>query len=1123
MYVLWKDAQVRKNYLRLSQITKVMKLCILLLLSFCLQAQAESYSQQVTLNEKNTPLKQVLEKIRAQTGYQFLYADAVMSADKKVTIRVNRASIKETLDKCFKNTGLGYTIAEKTIVVKKLTDLPVKPAERVQKKSSFATIKGTVTTESGKALQGATVMVKGKTTATKTNAQGKFSIQATNKDALLISYIGFETKTVKIGIKRNLSIILTAVINTAEQIVVVGYGSRKKSDVTGSIASVDMDKAIAIPTTNVAEMIRGQAAGVQVTLGSARPGGSSDILIRGRNSIRGGNNPLIVMDGFPIESLNDINPDDIASIEVLKDASAQAIYGARASNGVILVTTKRGKEGSFKVTSNNYITTQKLTKNFNLYNGEEFAQLRREAVRTDNAPVNGVRPYSTDIENFGGSATSPEYINFIKGNFVDWEKEVLQTGLINSHTLSVSGGTKKTKLFTSANFFNQKGLIPTAGYQRGTFRINLEQELSKRISLDARLNLSTDKQKRESSSLDFITISPFTGPYDENGELIRNVAGANASSTTINPLWNIREGDNDIKKNLFNLNLALNVDLSKNFDYRLNTLLSRRFTDQGIYLSSLHSSGSLDKGRATLNNTIREEYLVENIFNYTGQINNNHKFEGTFVQSINQRNTSFTSTEGTNFGNDALGYDGITNALFTDVSRDEERYRLVSFMGRARYTLQNKYLLTLTSRYDGASVFAKNNKWGFFPAIDFGWQIHKENFLSDVRDINSLKLRVSYGSVGNQSLDPYTTLGTVGNYPYIIDGVIFAGNIPGTQLPNPNLTWETSTTFNAGLDFALFKNKINGTIGYFKTRTTDLLTDVSVNSTLGYTSTITNGGETENNGFEVLLRADIIRNNKFRWNVSTAFTTYRNKIIKTGLSNVDGTSKDDLGRGRFVGQPINFIRSFVFDGIFQTDAEAEASAQGTKNGTVTPFQNPSTLMAGAIRLKDVNGDGVIDDNDRTIIRTDPDWFASVSTSLNYANFDLLADFYFVEGATKINPYLSSFNQGGTLRSVRNGIKVNYWTPENPSNDFPRPAFGSNPANISALGVQDASYMRLRTLSLGYSLPTTLLDKYRMSSVRAYVTATNLFTITDYKSYSPENNPNDFPDTQSFTFGLNIGL
>lgn len=983
---------------------------------------------------------------------------------------------------------------------------------------SQKTVKGTIlSAKDNMPLPGASVMVKGTLKGTSSDLDGKFTLSvASEATTLSISYIGFQTKEVAIT-SDNLTVKLNEDASALEEVVVVGYGTQKKSEITGAVSRIDVDKALETPTTNVSEMLRGKAAGVQVTLGSARPGGSSNIVIRGRNSIRGGNDPLIVLDGFPIDNINDINPDDIASVEVLKDASSQAIYGARASNGVILVTTKKGKEGKMNVTFNSYTTAQRLTKNFDLFNGEEFAQLRREAKRTDNTPS---QAYLTDDLNFNG-ATSPEYLNYLARNFTDWEDTVLKTGFILSNSISVSGGTEKTKIFTSFNYFDQSGLVPSSSYRRGTFRLNIDQKINDKASFETNINVASDNQTKESSNLDFITISPFTGPYDASGNLVKLLAGANASSSTVNPLWDIRESNTDSKTNFYNLNFVGNYKFTKNFSYKLNTLFSRKFIDDGSYISKLHSSGVSLNGIANVASTIREEYLVENIFNYNTHIGEDHKFDFTAVQSVNQINTSRTTSNGTGFGNDILGYDGISSALNFKVARAEEQKRISSFLGRARYNLMDKYLLTLTVRRDGASVFSENKKWGIFPAASAAWQIHKESFLNDSKIIDQLKLRVGYGSVGNQSLDPYTTLGVVNNYPYIFGGAIVGGALPGTVLPNPNLTWETSTTSNIGLDFGFFSNRITGSLDFYETNTTDLLTDISLGGTSGFSSMITNGGESKNSGIEVLLNGDIIRSKNLNWSLTATYTKNKNELIKSGIVDVNGNPINDQSRGRYVGYSINNIRTLVFDGIFQTDAEAAASPQAKPGSTSN--SDLTLLKAGSIRVKDVSGDGLINDDDNVIINTDPKWYASVSSTFNYKNFELFADVYIVEGATKSNPYLSSFNQGGTLQSVRNGINVDYWTPENPSTSFPRPSYRSAPANIGTLGIADASYFRLRTLSLGYNLSKSILDKMRLNTLKIYVTATNLITVTDYKSYSPENNPNDFPDTKSITIGLNLGL
>jgi len=972
---------------------------------------------------------------------------------------------------------------------------------------------------------GATIQEKDTNNGTITDLDGNFEITLTQSPAILIiNFIGMKTMEVLVDrSSKPLALSMEDDATLLNEVIVVGYGTQKKSDITGAVSKVELDRATAIPTTNVAEMLRGQAAGVQITLGSARPGGTSNIVIRGQRSISGGNEPLIVLDGFPIDNINDINPDDIASIEVLKDAAAQAIYGARAANGVILVTTKRGKAGKLTIGLNSYFTTQRLTKNFDLFSPEEFAQYRREARRSLNPVVDGVQPFSDDIINFGGAATTPEYINYKAGNFADWENEVLKPATTVSNTLSISGGNDNTKIFTSLNFFTQTGLIPNSDYKRGTFRLNLNQKVTDKFNLEANLNLSTDAQQRETSSLDFITISPFTGPYDLDGNLVFRLAGANASSSTVNPLWNIREADNRKNTNLYNINVAGTYDITPNFSYKINTLYSRRFGDEGTYRTRLHSEAIASNGAATLTNNIWSEYLIENILNYKKSLNKNNNIDITFVQSVNERDFSSTYITGTNFSNDLLGFDGIGNALNFSSTRDENRRRLLGYLGRVRYNLMDKYLFTLTARQDGSSVFAANKKWGFFPAAAFAWKMQNESFMKDITSVSELKLRASYGAVGNQALAPFQTLGLVGNDPYIFGGTLLGGNLPGSSLPNPNLTWETSTTLNTGIDFGLFKNLFVGSIEYYKTHTTDLLTNIPLGGTSGFSSTITNGGETENSGVEFFLTTNLVKRQDLKWSITTSITKNSNKLIKSGIFDDAGNPKDDISSNRFIGSSLRPIYTKVFDGIFQTDAEALASPQGTLGGTVTPFQNVATLHAGAIRVKDVNNDGVINELDNVLISTVPKWFGSIATNVGFKGFELMADIYIVEGVTKNNPYLALFNEGGYNTSVRNGIIRDYWTPENPSNTYPRPNYNVKAQNIEILQVADASYIRLRTLSLSYNMPTSLISKWKLNNLKIYAYANNLITITDYKSYSPENNPNEFPDAKGFTFGLNIGF
>lgn len=959
-------------------------------------------------------------------------------------------------------------------------------------------VTGTVVGPDGEPLIAATVVGKGTSTGTVTDLDGSFTVTLPESvKALLVSYLGYTTREVPIT-GGPLRIELGENENLLSEVVVVGYGSVKKSDVVGAVSSVDVDEATAIPTTNVGEMLRGRAAGVQVNLADARPGGSSNIVIRGKVSLVG-NDPLIIVDGVPYDNINDVAPEDITSIEVLKDASSQAIYGARAANGVILITTRRGKAGQLRVNYHGYRTTQVLTKNFDLFTGPEFAQVRREAQRTENNDE-----YLDDEILF-----EPEELQTLAdGSFVDWEDLLIENAVINSHALTLSGGSESTKFYSSFNYFDQDGIIPTSGFRRGAIRLNVDQKLSDKIDLQANVNFQKSEQDRESGSINYITLNPLARPFNEDGSLNKFPLGE--GTTAISPLWNIQESDNQTETTLIDLNFVGNYQITPGLSYRLNTFFRNRGANQGIYLSTQHGNGDGDiQGLATLGNTFYREYLVENIVNYSPTLNDNNVLDFTFVQATNQRNFEETSITKSGFPNDELSFNGNATEVRA-TSRDVTRRRLVSFLGRARYNFLDRYLFTLTMRADASSVFAEDNKWGYFPAAAFAWKIHQEPFFVDSKALTQLKLRLSYGATGNEGINPSESLGLADDLPYTFGGVTSGGFAALDRLPNPNLKWETTTTFNAGLDFGLWNNRIRGTVEVYNSSTTDFLLDRLLAGTTGFQVTRFNIGEVENRGVELSLNYDVVRGGDWKWNVGAVWSRNRNEIISLdGTVDEDGEPIDFVSQGLFIGEPIDNIRQRVFDGIFQSQEEIDASAQ------------PNAIV-GDVRVLDLDGDGMITDDDRRVYRNDPDWYGGLNTTVSWKNFDLFADVYFVSGATRLNPFLADFALGGTLQGSRNGIARDYYTPENPSNTAPRPRPGT-PSDLFALAVQDASYLRLRTLTFGYNFSTDLLQKVGIRSSRIYFTGTNLFTDTDYLSYSPENNAGDFPDAKGYTVGLKIGL
>lgn len=964
------------------------------------------------------------------------------------------------------------------------------------------TVSGDIKDPNGDPLAFASVVEKGTTNGVDTDIDGHFSIKLTSSKATLeFSYLGFASQTILYAGQKQLQVTLQEDAQVLGDVIVVGYGVQKKSDVTGAVSSIKVEDATALPTTNVAEMLRGKSAGVQITLTDPRPGGNSSILIRGKNSFIGGNEPLIVLDGVPIDDINSVNSEDVKSIEILKDASAQAIYGARASNGVILITTKRGSEGKLKAAYHGFYGESWLTKNFELYSGEEWAQLRREAFRSDD-PNDEYLP-----DDFVFTPLQLEAMG--KGEYVNWEDEILQNAVQQSHSISLQGGGDKASIYSGFSYYDQAGIIPGSKYKRGTARVNFDYKVSDRVSFGANIYLLTDRQDKEDSGIGqrYITMSPIARVHDDAGKVIRFPTGEEA---TTSPLWNNKENTEDYKANNYQFTLFSDFNIFKNFNYRVRGSITRQNKNGGRYRSRLHSSTFAKEGVAELITSTGEEFLIENILTYDWKMNRNHKVDFMAMQSVNERKATYTKSVAAGFPNDILGYNGIASA--TDVSpiqRSAWRRRLLSFLGRARYSLMDRYLLTLTGRADGSSVFAPNKKWGFFPSAAIGWKAHLEPFLKDVSFLNELKFRASYGSIGNEAIKPYQTLGTATPRNYIFGDKSYGGYGPGNSLFNPLLKWETSTTFNAGLDFGLFKNILVGNFEVYNTETTDLLVDRKTPGSTGYRTIISNVGRVQNKGIELGLTGNIIRKKNLDWSVTTTFSRNRNKIIELyGEVDKEGKLLDDIGSRRFIGQPINVIHQYEFDGIWQVEDNIAESHQ--------PDAQP-----GMIRVKDLNGDGVIDTDDRQIIRADPDWYGSISSRINFRGVELYADVYIVEGATKTNDFLADWGKGGTLQGALNGIKVDYWTPENPSDRYPRPRQSLQDRYLWSSAVSDASYIRLRTLSLAYHLPKKWLNKIGFGGVTLYGTASNLLTWTDFKSYSPETLPGQYPDGKSFIFGLKI--
>ncbi len=972
-----------------------------------------------------------------------------------------------------------------------------------QQGGAAGTISGVVTDADGEPLIGANVLVKGDpTNGTITDLDGNFTLQAPAQGTLQISYIGYQPQEVAIAGKTIFRITLLENTNTLDDIVVVGYGVMKKSDVISSVTTIKAEKMTKAVTLDVGEMLRGRAAGLQITTANAGPGGSSNIQVRGTNSISGGTNPIVVADGVVIGSINDVNPNDIASVEILKDAAAQAIYGARAANGVILITTRRGSTGAVKVNYQGYYGIQNVNRNFDVYSPEEFVQYKREAFRTTNN-----NQYGDDTEVF----SQLELESIRNGQFIDWQKELMRTGHIQNHDLSITAGSEKTKVFVSTNFKQQSGVVPETDFIKGQLRFNLDQEVTRwfKIGLNTSLSISTTNDPGVTGLLrDAVTCSPLGSVYDAEGNLNLHPTGLQENW---NPLVDLQE-KTSVQKNRNDLvNLFFDFAIYKGLNFRVNA--SRRsWSYQGeTYNTANSKSGSYTgTGNGSIKNQNENEWTVDNILSYDNLFGKHH-VSGTLIQSFTERNQHTNQMSGSLIPNDLLGIYGIEAAEKVIPSLSAAQRRLISTALRVQYDYSSKYYLTLSGRRDGSSVFGAENKWGFFPAMALGWNLYREEFLENIEQITNFRLRGSYGSVGNEAIQPYGSIASADQWDYYSTGKL-SGYTPGSVLSNPRLRWETSTTLNLAVDFGFFNNRLSGTVEWYKTNTKDLLVDRTISSVTGYSTIKDNIGEIQNKGLEIQLEGTVVQTSDFNLQLGMTFSRNRNKILKLfGDMDGDGVEDDYPLNNWFIGQPISVYKKYETAGIWQENEVDDIPDSAQPNA-----------KPGDIKIIDRNGDGKLDDDDKILVSKFPKWNGSFNITAAYKNVDFSMDIYTVQGITRYNPFLAEYDYGGNMRAVFNGVKVDYWTPENPTGNFPRPTT-NGALEMGHIAYEDASYIRLQNLTIGYSFPSRWLSKARLSNLRVYFTGQNLLTFTDYQSYSPELAADQYPEARTITFGLQIGF
>ncbi len=970
------------------------------------------------------------------------------------------------------------------IILSTLLSFSVLPAVLAQE-----IIKGEVKDEAGLPLPGATVLIKGTNAYALSDANGLFNISGGKElpFTLLISSVGFKSQEVEVYEPDEPIEVQLRNDNLLEEVVVVGYGTQKKSELTGSIASVPQD-ILKQPISSVDRALQGAVAGVQVTQTSGQPGGGVSIRIRGGSSIQGGNEPLYVIDGYPVYNteqstgaisganvnpLSAINPSDIESIDILKDASATAIYGSRGANGVIIITTKKGKAGQNVITYDVTYGVQNLRKKIDVLNAPQFASLRNDALYDTN-PAGGKFQY-----------LSQEEIDQL-GNGTDWQDEGFQSAPTQNHQLSLSGGSQKTRYAISGSYFSQDGIIKNTDFERFSTRINLETKPTDRLTIGVNLTGSKTNANVAPGGIvtALLTMPPTATIYEPDGSYTLRNPFENIFS---NPIASLNEQINKTATNRLLGTAFAEYSLLKGLNFKVLFGTDITNTKDENYIPSTIYEGSINNGSASIGVLNSSSWLNENTLTYSKQFGN-HSINALvgFTQQEYQRD--IVRTGATNFVTDNVTYNSLQDgAVTTRPYSNNTSWALLSYLGRVNYNYASKYFFTASLRTDGSSRFGKNNKWGYFPSAAASWKISEEGFFSG-RTISDLKLRASYGATGNQEIGEYQSLATLRSVTYLLGGNLVTGFVPN-GIANSDLGWETTNQFDVGIDLGLLHNRLIVTLdGYYK-KTNDLLLNVELPWTSGQATSLQNYGSVENRGLELGINT-VNLEGKLTWNTSINFSINRNKVTSIGEGSESYLSGNYIVK---VGEPLGTFYGTVTDGILQTGEEA---TKGAYTGNATP-------KAGDRLYKDFSGDNQFTTAlDRRIIgNAQPDFIFGITNNLGWRDFDLSFFFQGVVGNQILNGNKQTLELFNGQQNASTSA-LDRWTEENPSTTMPRAKLDPAPVFSDRL-IEDGSFLRLKSLTLGYSVPRQFIEKVRLSNLRVYVIGQNLLTWTKYTGFDPE--------------------
>lgn len=1034
-------------------------------------------------------------------------------------------------------------------------------------------VSGKVLDEAGKPVSGVSVLLKGTTTGTTTTSDGSFELMVpSGKAVLTISSVGYVQQDVEINNRNLISISLVSASSSLQDVVVVGYGSRKRVEVTGATSSVSGERLRNVQTANISTALQGQVAGANVTQNTFRPGGGSSIRIRGNRSLSASNDPLVVVDGFPVSyTIDDINPADIETIDILKDASATAVYGVRGANGVIQITTRKGKTGKISVNYQGSTSFENIIRQLPVFNSAELTDAWRQAFFADRqytrtlGTASGTNPLFyfptaiADVSLFRNRFGSEAQWNAIKDAYTwrvydpannifiamkrlatpqerqvmqnlglsqidsvdmydpsrissfDWQNEVgLRLGRTDNHNISVTAGSEKFKSSFSAGYFKQNGIEYAQDYTRYTIGNSIEFKPAKFLTFGTSMNyIHAITNNSTSSYANASSMIPMTRPFDSSGNWI---VFPNADQQIRNAVNDRNTVFDETKANRLFGNVFAEITLYKGLKFRTMFGLDNRNSIRGTFNGAQSSINLGSPANASQTNNQASSWVYDNILTYNTRIKSDHSINVTLLQELQSLNRSSSLTMAAeNLIFEAQKWYSLqrnTNAVVTG-SGTFSATQYLSYMGRVEYGFRNKYLLTVSNRYDNSSVLAEGNKGAWFPAVSVGWQIDSEEFMANQKVVSRAKLRAGYGTVGNASIDPYQTAGPLGftNYNWG-NGVAAIGSAP-TTFQTPNLTWEKTTTTNIGLEFGLFKNRITGVIDMYNSNTTNQLQRRTIPSANGVEFLFFNLGRVNNKGIEVTLSTANVEKKNFRWSTDFMFTLNREKIV-----DIDGSNNNNLANLWFLNQPLQTYWSFQRDGIFQyEDTVAGKGILATyywpKNGRNNPNYQP-----GRIRIVDANKDSAFSPADRVILGSHiPNFIGSITNTLTYKNFEL--------------NFMVFFRVGGLYRVPRPGLvgryqstKVNYWTPTNPSNEYQQPTQTSDiPLNWEALTYRNASFVRVKNINLTYRVPKSITDKLHMAGFAIYASAVNPILFHRHSDFDPETSQyREFPGSTTNQVG-----